>query len=128
MMRILLIEDDETVAALICHAMRAVQHEVVHVLDAARGKEAALSAGFDVLILDRHLPGGIDGMVLLQDLRAAKLDIPALILSGTGGLHAWLQGLECGGDDYIDKPFKLDELRARVEALHHLRATAGADH
>jgi two-component system OmpR family response regulator len=76
------------------------------------------------MIFDRQLPGGVDGANLLRDLRGANVETPALILSGMGGLCAWMQGLESGGDDYIVKPFNFTDLLDRVEALHQRRAAA----
>jgi two-component system OmpR family response regulator len=120
-MRILLIEDDEAVAKLVREWFASANHVVTHAADGTAGMEAALGGQFDVMIFDRQLPGGVDGANLLRDLRGAKVDTPALILSGMGGLHAWMQGLESGGDDYIEKPFSLSDLLGRVEALHERR-------
>ncbi len=124
-MRILLIEDDEAVAGLVREGLAAAQHHVTHAANGPAGMEAALQQRFDVLIFDRQLPGGIDGADLLRTLRSAKINTPALILSGMGGLCAWMQGLESGGDDYIEKPFSLADLLTRVETLHqrHMAAT-----
>lgn len=123
-MRILLIEDDEDVARLVCNGMEAAHHDVTHASDGAAGMEAARKGSFDVLIFDRQLPGGIDGADLLRDLRGARVETPALILSGLGGLCAWMRGLESGGDDYIEKPFNFADLLGRVEALHQKRLAA----
>lgn len=117
-MRILLIEDDEVIAELVRNGMAEANHDVTHAADGKSGMEAALRHRFDVLIFDRQLPGGIDGANLLRDLRGASVQTPALILSGLGGLCAWMQGLESGGDDYIEKPFHFTDLLGRVEALH----------
>jgi two-component system, OmpR family, response regulator len=76
------------------------------------------------MIFDRQLPGGIDGADLLRNLRSAGVETPALILSGLGGLSNWVQGLESGGDDYIEKPFSFADLLGRVEALHQRKASA----
>lgn len=123
-MRILLIEDDEAVAGLVREGLTQTQHDVIHAATGATGMAAALRERFDVLIFDRQLPGGVDGADLLRDLRDARVDTPALILSGMGGLCAWMQGLESGGDDYIEKPFRLTDLLDRVEALHSKRIAA----
>lgn len=116
-MRILLIEDDEDVARMVREGLAEARHDVTHVADGKAGMEAALTGRFDVMIFDRQLPSGVDGANLLRDLRGASVDTPALILSGTGGLCAWIQGLESGGDDYIEKPFNLADLLGRIEAL-----------
>jgi two-component system OmpR family response regulator len=121
-MRILLIEDDEEVAKLVRNGMADANHVVTHAADGKTGMETALQQRFDVMIFDRQLPGGIDGADLLRDLRGASIRTPALILSGLGGLCAWMQGLESGGDDYLEKPFNFTDLLGRVEALHHRHA------
>jgi two-component system OmpR family response regulator len=125
-MRILLIEDDEAVAKLVRDGMAAAKHDVTHAPDGKAGMDAALRGRFDVMIFDRQLPGGIDGADLLRDLRGARVETPALILSGMGGLCNWMQGLESGGDDYLEKPFNLADLLNRVEALHQKRASAAS--
>src|ERR1700757_3525428 len=115
-MRILLIEDDEDVASLVTAGMAQANHHVTHAADGESGMAAAMRQRFDVMIFDRQLPGGVDGANLLRDLRGARIETPALILSGMGGLCAWMQGLESGGDDYIEKPFHFADLLGRVEA------------
>lgn len=121
-MRILLIEDDEAVATLVRDGLTAANHQVTLAADGPAGMKAAFGGRFDVMIFDRQLPGGIDGANLLRDLRTAKIETPALILSGLGGLQAWMKGLESGGDDYLGKPFSFTDLLGRVEALHERRA------
>ncbi len=123
-MRILLIEDDEEVAKVVCAGLTGANHDVTHAADGQTGMDKALRGGFDVMIFDRQLPGGIDGANLLRDLRGARVETPALILSGLGGLCAWMEGLESGGDDYIEKPFSFTDLLGRVEALHQKRVGA----
>jgi two-component system, OmpR family, response regulator len=117
-MRILLIEDDESVAKLVRVGLSEANHDVTHAPDGETGMAAALRGRFDVMIFDRQLPGGVDGANLLRDLRGARVDTPALILSGLGELSDWMRGLESGGDDYVVKPFSVTELVQRVEALH----------
>ena len=117
-MRILLIEDDEEVANLVRNGLADANHVVTHAADGKTGMEAALQQSFDVMIFDRQLPGGLDGANLLRDLRGAKVETPVLILSGLGGMGNWMQGLESGGDDYLEKPFHFAVLLGRVEALH----------
>lgn len=123
-MRILLIEDDESVAALVRAGFAEANHQVTHAADGEAGMAAALRQRFDVMIFDRQLPGGVDGANLLRDLRGARVRTPALILSGLGELTDWLRGLESGGDDYVVKPFSVTELVERVEALHQRHAGA----
>jgi two-component system OmpR family response regulator len=117
-MRILLVEDDEDVARLVVRGMEEAGHHVSHEGDGESGFAKASGAGFDVMIFDRQLPGGIDGANLLKDLRARQIATPVLFLSGLGGLQDWITGLDSGGDDYIVKPFVFADLLNRVEALH----------
>jgi two-component system OmpR family response regulator len=125
-MRILLIEDDEDVAALVQTGMAEAGHEVIHADTGEAGLALAETGSFDVMIFDRQLPGGVDGANVLQTLRAAAVATPVLFLSGLGGLQAWMKGLDVGGDDYIVKPFTLADLRQRVEALHARFTTENA--
>lgn len=120
-MRILLIEDDETVASLVTTGMREARHDVIHTVDGQDGLTQAMDGRFDVMIFDRQLPGGVDGAELLRELRGREVTTPVLFLSGLGALEDWMTGLEAGGDDYIVKPFLFSELLSRVEALHERR-------
>ena len=85
----------------------------------------ALSEPFDLIVLDRMLPGGLDGLGLLTALRAAGVSTPVLILSALSALDERVRGLRAGGDDYLTKPFASDEMAARVEVL--LRRKSPAD-
>ncbi|MBU6425885.1 MAG: response regulator [Rhodospirillales bacterium] len=124
-MRILLIEDDESVAQMVTAGMEEANHEVTHTVDGHDGFKQALDKRFDVMIFDRQLPGGVDGAELLRKLREKRVDTPVLFLSGLGALGDWMTGLEAGGDDYVVKPFVFSELLSRVEALHQRGATPG---
>ncbi|MFT5484415.1 MAG: two-component system OmpR family response regulator [Halieaceae bacterium] len=115
-MRILLIEDDQKVGAFIVTSLTAADHEVQHSGDGSQGLELALSDEFDVLIVDRMLPG-LDGLSIIKSLRAASVQTPVLILSALSEVDDRVDGLRAGGDDYLSKPFSVDELLARVEAL-----------
>ncbi len=117
-MRILLIEDDEGVARLVTTGMGEAGHEVTLASTGPDGMKRALGGGFDVMIFDRKLPGGIDSANLLKDLRERQIGTPVLFLSGLGGLQDWIKGLDAGGDDYIVKPFAFTELLNRCETLH----------
>jgi len=117
-MRILLVEDDETVARLVCDGMAEAGVEIVHAPDAKVGESRARTERFDVMVFDRQLPGGVDGADLLASLRASGIATPVLFLSGLGGLQDWMKGMETGGDDYLVKPFQFTELLSRVQALH----------
>ena len=115
-MRVLLVEDDQSVADYIVRGLRGVGYEVDHVADGKEGLFAANSDSYDVLILDRMLPR-VDGLSILQSLRAAENNTPVLILSALGEVEDRVKGLNAGGDDYLPKPFAFAELLARVEAL-----------
>jgi two-component system OmpR family response regulator len=117
MARVLIVEDDpqtadEITAALIDHGF-VVDH-------AGTGREGLLKAaggGFDAVVLDRMLPGGLDGLGVLATLRAASVDVPVLILSALSGVDERVRGLRAGGDDYLTKPFDFLELTARLDVL-----------
>lgn len=116
MNRILLVEDHARLAALIRHALDKAGISV----DVFEGLEAAWSASrqmiYGAMVVDRGLPDG-DGLTLVQRCRAAGVHTPCLILTARDALHDRVQGLEGGADDYLTKPFAMDELVARVRAL-----------
>ncbi len=120
-MRILLIEDDAKAAAHLCQGLAPEGHEVQVAPDGRAGLLAAAAGGFDILIIDRMLPG-LDGLSLLRTLRGAGVQTPALFLTALGGLDDRLEGLRAGGDDYLVKPFAMAELAARVAALSRRNA------
>ena len=115
-MRILLIEDDPKAAAYLCAGLAPEGHEVTVAPDGREGLLTAAAGGFDLLIIDRMLPH-LDGLALLRTLRGANIHTPALFLTALGGLDDRLEGLRAGGDDYLVKPFAIEELAARVVAL-----------
>jgi two-component system OmpR family response regulator len=115
-MRILLIEDDPKAAAYLCAGLAPEGHEVTIAPDGRQGLLSAATGGFDMLIIDRMLPQ-LDGLALLRTLRGANIHTPALFLTALGGLDDRLEGLRAGGDDYLVKPFAIEELAARIIAL-----------
>lgn len=116
MMQILLIEDDARVADHVARGLREAGH-LVEVARAGRdGLFKAAAEQFDAIILDRMLPE-IDGLKILQTIRATGDNTPVLILSALGDVDERIKGLRAGGDDYLPKPFALSELIARVEVL-----------
>ena len=115
-MKILVIEDDPKASALMTKGLTDSGHEVEHVANGDEGLERARSGRFDVLVIDRMLPGR-DGMSIVAALRAASDYTPVLILSALGSLEERIHGLRGGCDDYLAKPCSLAELVARVEAL-----------
>jgi DNA-binding response OmpR family regulator len=116
MNRILLVEDHERLAQLVSSGLSAAGIAV----DAVQRIDAAWSAlqqvAYGALVLDRGLPDG-DGLKLLNRLRVSALSIPCLILSARDALNDRVEGLDAGADDYLPKPFAMDELVARVRAL-----------
>jgi two-component system OmpR family response regulator len=115
-MKILLIEDDADTAAYVADGLREHGHVVDHVADGRDGLSLAADERYELLIVDRMLPG-IDGLAIVQAVRAGGVRTPVLFLSTLGGLDDRVTGLDAGGDDYLVKPFALSELAARVNAL-----------
>lgn len=116
-MRILVVEDDRDVAGFVCKGLREAGHVVEHAENGRDGLFLAASEQFDAIILDRMLPGGVDGLRLLETLRAQRNTTPVLFLSALAEVDDRVRGLKAGGDDYVTKPFAFSELLARVEAL-----------
>ncbi|EKM99599.1 MULTISPECIES: winged helix-turn-helix domain-containing protein [Acidocella] len=116
-MRILVVEDDKDVAGFVLKGLREAGHTVEHADNGRDGLFLAASENFDAIILDRMLPGGIDGLRLLETLRGQDNTTPVLFLSALGQVDDRVKGLKAGGDDYLTKPFAFAELLARVEAL-----------
>lgn len=115
-MKLLLIEDDATLADYVAKGLRECGHVVDICHDGKDGLYAAAEQAHDVIILDRMLPG-VDGMTILQTIRSAGSSVPVLIVTALGEVDDRVEGLRKGGDDYLSKPFSLQELVARVEAL-----------
>ena len=116
-MRILVVEDDKDVAGFVLKGLREAGHLAEHADNGRDGLFMAASESFDAIILDRMLPGGIDGLRLLETLRAQDNKTPVMFLSALGQVDERVRGLKAGGDDYLTKPFAFAELLARVEAL-----------
>jgi two-component system OmpR family response regulator len=115
-MRILLVEDDPQAASYLVKGLKEQGMTVDHVADGREGLFRATAGGYDVIILDRMLPG-LDGLSILKAVRAAGDNTPVLVLSALSDVDARVEGLRAGGDDYLTKPFAFAELMARVEAL-----------
>jgi two-component system OmpR family response regulator len=115
-MHILLIEDDTEAADYIAQGLRDEGHALKIVPDGRSGLLQASADDWDLLIIDRMLPG-LDGLALTRTLRAAQITTPVLFLTALGGIDDRVTGLNAGGDDYLVKPFALTELIARVAAL-----------
>jgi len=122
-MRILIIEDDAEVAAYLAKGLKEAGHNVVHAADGEGGLFLATSETFDALIVDRMIPR-LDGLAVVQKLRAAGNRNPVLVLSALGEVDDRVQGLKAGGDDYLVKPFAFSELLARLDAICRRGSTA----
>ncbi len=116
-MRILIIEDDDSVGRYVARGLREEGHTPELCADGRDGLIRATAESFDVLVVDRMLPG-LDGLALVKTLRAAGGRVPVLFLTALGDVEHRVEGLESGGDDYLTKPFHFSELLARVTALH----------
>ena len=112
-MQILVIEDEARILAFVARALKADGWTVGVAEDGRKGLAWALAHPYDLVVLDLLLPG-IDGFTLLRQLREQKPDLPVLILSARSDLQSRLHGFALGADDYLVKPFSLDELLARV--------------
>ncbi len=115
-MRILLIEDDSETADYVCQGLQGENHTLEVATDGRAGLLRAGGEVWDLLIVDRMLPG-LNGLGLVQTLRAADIQTPVLFLTTMGGIDDRVAGLNAGGDDYLVKPFAFAELSARIRAL-----------
>jgi len=122
--RVLVIEDDPSVATYIKKGLDELGYTVDVAADGKQGLFLATTEPYDLLIVDRMLPQ-LDGLTVVQTLRASNKSVPILFLSALGEVNDRVQGLEAGGDDYLGKPFAFSELKARVDAL--LRRSRAAD-
>jgi len=123
--RVLVIEDDETTAAEITRELTNRGFDVQWVADGAIGLKDASSGTYDLITLDRMLPG-LDGLSIASTLKANGVDTPILMISSLYDVDERVEGLLAGGDDYLSKPFALTEMAARVEVLLR-RRKADAD-
>ncbi|GBR02948.1 response regulator transcription factor [Acetobacter oeni] len=113
---VLLVEDDSGIAREIAEELESRHLAVTAVETGDQGLEKALSGAHDVLVVDRMLPG-LDGLTLIETLRARSIRTPVLVLSALSAVDDRVSGLKAGGDDYLTKPFAMEELVARIEAL-----------
>ncbi|MBE1281752.1 MAG: response regulator [Rhodobacteraceae bacterium] len=115
-MHILLLEDDDEIAAWVRDGLARSGHVVDHFVNGRDALIAATTSDYDVLVLDRMTPG-LDGLAVLRTLRAAKVITPVMLLTALSEVDHRVEGLEAGADDYLPKPFAFTELEARVAAL-----------
>jgi len=125
-MRVLVIEDDAQTAAYMVKGLTEAGHTVDHAPNGRDGLFLGTSGDYDAMIVDRMLPG-LDGIAVIQALRAANVAAPILILSALGQVDERVAGLKSGADDYLTKPFAFSELVARLEALTRRRAPTAAE-
>jgi two-component system OmpR family response regulator len=123
-MRVLIIEDDLTIAAFLVKGFKEAGFAVDHAPDGEAGAHLASTVPYDVAVVDLMLPK-LDGLSLIQRLRDQRIRTPVIILSAKHSVDDRVKGLESGGDDYLTKPFAFSELLARVHAL--IRRSSGAD-
>jgi two-component system OmpR family response regulator len=116
-MKILLVEDNERMAQFIKKGLTEEGHVVDHAENGRDGLFLAATGHYDAVVLDRMLPGGIDGLGIVEALRRTADRTPILILSALAEVDDRIHGLRAGGDDYLTKPFAFGELLARLEAL-----------
>jgi len=115
-MRILVVEDDDRLRALLASTLTEAGWDVDEAAEGRTGFGAALGGDHDVVLLDLLLPG-MDGLTLCRRLRAAGNEVPVLMLTARGQVAARIEGLDAGADDYLPKPFDVEELLARLRAL-----------
>lgn len=115
-MKVLLVEDEQKIADFVCSGLAARGAVVTHCADGNAGFEAALQPGIDAIVLDLMLPGR-DGLSVLSGLRSAGVHTPVILLTARNELGDRIEGLNLGADDYLAKPFFVEELHARLLAL-----------
>jgi DNA-binding response OmpR family regulator len=115
-LKILLIEDETKIAEFVIQGLRLAGHEVTHVQDGEQGLSSIIAAQHDVAILDLMLPK-LDGFEVLQQAKAAASQMPIIILSAKVDLPDRLKGFDLGADDYLPKPFFVEELLARIKLV-----------
>jgi two-component system OmpR family response regulator len=119
-MKVLVVEDDREAAAYLARGLKEAGHVTEHAADGNDGAAAVAAGGYDVVVLDRMLPGR-DGLSIVEDMRRRDDATPVLILSALGQVDDRVVGLRAGGDDYLTKPYAITELIARIEALARRR-------
>ena len=115
-MRLLLVEDDGTVAAFVRKGLTEEGFVVDHASDGKSGLAMASTTAYDAAVIDVMLPG-MDGLALIDELRRRRIRLPVIILSARQSVAERVEGLRSGGDDYLTKPFAFSELLARIQAL-----------
>jgi len=122
-MRILIVEDETRLATLLSEALAQAGYVVDVADDGRRADFLARTETYDAVVLDLGLPG-VDGLTLLRRWRADAIAVPVVVLTARGAWHEKVQGIDAGADDYLSKPFQMEELLARLRAL--IRRATGA--
>jgi two-component system, OmpR family, alkaline phosphatase synthesis response regulator PhoP len=112
---LLLVEDDSTIADLLAYNLRRAGYEVFHERDGRSGLRAALSYDVDLVLMDLMLPE-LDGLTVSKEIARRRPDLPIIMLTARRDRETMLEGFRAGADDYVTKPFDLDELLARIAA------------
>ena len=115
-MRVLVIEDEHKIARALKKALEQETYAVDVAYDGDEGYAMATTEPYDVAVIDRMLPGQHDGISIIKAMREAKIHTPVLLLTALGSISDLTTGLDSGADDYLVKPFALEELLARVRA------------
>src|SRR5512142_557918 len=115
-MHVLLVEDDPSVRGAVERALRSAGHTIEQATAGDKALAAATASPYDAIVLDRGLPG-LDGLEVCRRLRASGNGVPILMLTARAAVSERVEGLDAGADDYLVKPFALDELLARLRAL-----------
>jgi DNA-binding response OmpR family regulator len=116
-MRILIIEDEHKIARALKKALEQESYAVDVVYDGDDGYSMATTEPYDIAIIDRMIPGKYDGLAIVKTMRTAKIHTPVILLTAMGSIRDRTEGLDSGADDYLIKPFALEELLARIRAL-----------
>ena len=115
-MRLLIVEDEKQICDTVAKSLYAAGYEVDTCYDGEEAFECILAENYDLIVLDLNLPG-MDGMEILKELRQRNEETKVLILSARGQIADKVEGLDAGANDYMEKPFHLQELEARIRSL-----------
>lgn len=117
MTNILLIEDDAEIAQYICENLQPTKYSITVQTEGSEGLKSALSRNWDLVVLDRMLPHDVDGLDIIKAIRAMGHMFPVIVVSALGQTEERVRCLKAGADDYLPKPFLMEELEARIDAI-----------